>query len=392
MNRLKRIEALFHQALSLEENERLDFVKRECGSDQDLANELWALLESDQTRDDFMEKPAMAAYAGELSTTAPHVGEGSVLGRHRLLSPIGVGGMGSVYKACDTQTGDIVAVKILAPHLASTDSAVRRFFREAKAVAALKHPAIAQILDFGEQEGVFYIAMEYVEGETLSQCIKRGQFSWKQTADILLQVIDALNEAHRKGIVHRDLKPSNLMITEAGKVKTLDFGLVKVQRGIGLHAGGGISADTLTSPGTVLGTLNYMSPEQAMGKDIDPRSDIFSLGIIAYEMLTGKLPFQGKTLGETLDSICHAAYQPIARFDWEASEKFETIVGKCLRKDPLRRYRSVKELGKDLERVCGYDAPDRVGFSKRKKRLLLGAAAIAFALVLLVYWWFVFRA
>jgi serine/threonine protein kinase len=392
MNRLKRIESLFHQALSLEENERLDFVKRECGSDQGLANELWALLESDQTRDDFMEKPAMAAYAGELSTTAPHIGEGSVLGRHRLLSPIGVGGMGSVYKACDTQTGDIVAVKILAPHLASTDSAVRRFFREAKAAAALKHPTIAQILDFGEQEGVFYIAMEYVEGETLSQYIKRDQFSWKQTGDILLQVVDALNEAHRKGIVHRDLKPSNLMITEAGKVKTLDFGLVKVQRGIGLHAGGGISADTLTLPGTVLGTLNYMSPEQAMGKDIDPRSDIFSLGIIAYEMLTGKLPFQGKTLGETLDSICHAAYQPIARFDWEASEKFETIVGKCLRKDPLRRYRSVKELGKDLERVFGYDTPDRVGFSKRKKRLLLGAAAIAFALVLLVYWWFVFRA
>jgi serine/threonine protein kinase len=390
MNRLKRIESLFHQALELEKNERLDFVKRECGSDQGLANELWALLESDQTRDDFMEEPAMAAYAGELSTIAPNVGEGSVLGRHRLLSPIGVGGMGSVYKACDTQTGDIVAVKILAPHLASTDSAVRRFFREAKAAAALKHPAIAQVLDFGEQEGVFYIAMEYVEGQTLRESIGRGQFSWKQTGKILLQVVDALSEAHRKGIVHRDLKPSNLMITEAGKVKTLDFGLVKVQRGIGLHAGGGISADTLTLPGTVLGTLNYMSPEQAMGKDIDHRSDIFSLGIIAYEMLTGRLPFQGKTLGETLDSICHAAYQPIARFDWEASEKFETIVGKCLRKDPLRRYRSVKELGKDLEKACGYASSDRAAFLKRNKRLLFGAAALMFALVLFVAWWIAF--
>jgi serine/threonine protein kinase len=390
MDRLKKIESLFHQALDLEEEQRLEFLKRECGNDQSLLTELRALLEADRTQDDFMEEPALAAYAGELSMIEPHAGEGSVLGRNRLLSPIGIGGMGSVYKACDTQTGDVVAVKILAPHLASTDSAVRRFFREAKAAAALKHPAIAQILDFGEQDGVFYIAMEYVEGETLGERIKRGQFDWKQVGDILLQVVDALKEAHKKGIVHRDLKPSNLMITEAGAVKTLDFGLVKIQRGIGLHAGGEISADTLTLPGTVLGTLNYMSPEQAMGMQIDPKSDIFSLGIIAYEMLTGRLPFQGRTLGETLDSICHAAYQPIARFNWEASEKFETIVGKCLRKDPLRRYRSVKELGKDLEMACGYASPDRVALSKRKKRLLFGAAAITFALVILMTWWFAF--
>ncbi len=389
MNRLKKIESLFHQALERENELRLEFLERECGSDKDLLKELCGLLQFDSLSDSFMEEPAMAAHAVELSMISPQITEGSVLGWHRLLSPIGIGGMGSVYKACDIRSGQIEAVKILAPHLALTRSAVRRFLREAKAVAALKHPAIARILDFGERDGVYYIAMEYVEGETLSQRIERSPFSWQQVTDILLQVVDALQEAHKKGIIHRDLKPSNLMIKETGEIKILDFGLVKVQRGFGLHAEGFVSADTLTLPGTVLGTVNYMSPEQAMGKQIDPRSDIFSLGVIAYELLTGRRPFQRKTIGDTFNSICHESYHPIARFNDEASEKFETIVGKCLRKDPLRRYRSAKELGKDLQRVCEYDSPVRTGSFKTKKWLAFGAAALSLALVvlvLLVYW------
>jgi serine/threonine protein kinase len=388
MDRLKRIESLFHRALELEEERRPEFLERECEGDEDLIREVKALLESDSSNDSFLEEPAVAAHREEADTPASGVSEGSVLGRHELLSPIGVGGMGFVYKARDLKSGQIDAVKVLAPQLASSRSSVRRFLREAKAVAGLQHPAVARILNFGEKDGTYFIAMEYVDGETLNDRVARSPFSADQVADILVQVVDALKEAHKKGIIHRDLKPSNLMIKETGEVKILDFGLVKVQRDMGLHAEGFLSADSLTLPGTVLGTVNYMSPEQAMGRKIDPRSDIFSLGVIAYELLTGRFPFQGKSVGETLDNICHRPYIPIARFNLDASDRFEAIVGKCLRKDPDKRYRSAKELAKELRKVCGYGPGEEDESFGTNKMLLYGAGiAIALVLVVLVVYW-----
>lgn len=385
MSRLERIEALFHQALELEVEQRAGFLKKECEGDSDLLREVQALIEADGSNDAFLEGPASVVESVEARTDPLPLEEGTVVGRYRLLSLIGAGGMGAVYKASDLRSGRIAAVKTLSPQLALSRSAVRRFYREAKAAASLKHPAIAQILDFGKQNGTYYIAMEYIEGETLSRRIERAPLSVKQVADILLQIADGLHEAHKKGIVHRDLKPSNLMLKEAGQVMILDFGLVKVREDIGQGEGGLLSTDTLTLPGTVLGTTDYMSPEQARGRHVDPRSDIFSLGVIAYQLLTDRLPFTGKTAGDILDNICHRRYYPIARFNPEASGTFEAIVAKCLCKDPRQRYQSVMELGEDLRKACGIDLPARRGFRRQKRQLLLlGGAIVVIALLILL--------
>jgi serine/threonine-protein kinase len=272
---------------------------------------------------------------------------------YRILKKLGAGGMGDVYLAEDTRLGRQVALKFL-PASYQYDSDRRdRFLKEARAASALRSPNIAAIFDIGEHDGAMFIAMEYVAGDVLSQRIDRGTLPISDVIDIATQIAEALDEAHSLGVIHRDVKSSNLIVTERGLVKMLDFGLAKM-----INAGGsGDSEDRTvvlggqTAFGVVLGTVSYMSPEQALGRELDQRSDIFSLGVVIYEMSTGRLPFEGASSTEIIDSIVHKEPAPIARFNYDVPPELERIVRKSMEKDRERRYYSAREVATDLRNL-----------------------------------------
>ena len=228
---------------------------------------------------------------------------------------------------------------------------MRRFVREAKAASALNHPNVAHIYEIGEAGGVSYIAMEYVEGQTLAAKINGQRLEVGEVAEIGSQIADALDEAHRKGITHRDIKPQNIMLTPRGQVKVLDFGLAKITRPAAQAVGSDITTLVNTVPGVIMGTVPYMSPEQALGREVDHRSDIFNLGVVLYETATGRLPFDGANSGGMLDRILHAQPEAMARFNHGVPEELERIVRKCLEKDRERRYQSARELLVDLRNL-----------------------------------------
>ena len=273
---------------------------------------------------------------------------GTLIGHYRVASPLGQGGMGAVYLADDSLLGRRVALKVLPPQFAADPDRMHRFVQEAKLASALTHPNVATIFEIGQQGELRFLAMEYVEGRPLADRIREGPLKIPELVQIGMQVADALDDAHSKGIVHRDIKPANLMITPRGHVKVLDFGLAKLQ------AGQKSSEETqlLTSAGMVIGTVEYMSPEQALGGDMDYRTDIFSLGVVLYEMATGRLPFSGSTPSETMARILQAQPDAIARFNYEVPEGLERVVRKCLEKDRARRYQSARELLVDLKNLA----------------------------------------
>lgn len=270
------------------------------------------------------------------------------IGRYRVISLLGAGGMGQVFLAEDPDLGRRVAVKVLAPggHDAGEDRA-RRFMQEARLASAINHPNIAQIFEIGEADGAAYIVMELVEGEALSARVLRGPLDWPSVVDIGLQLFDALDEAHARGVVHRDLKPANVVVTARGHIKILDFGLAKR---IGDEAA--LSETRLdTDPGLILGTVHYMSPEQALGRAVDTRTDIFSAGVVLYELITGRLPFSATTTTETLDRIVHAQPDSIARLNYSAPPELERIIRKALEKDAARRYQTARDVLVDLNNL-----------------------------------------
>ncbi|HKS28511.1 MAG TPA: protein kinase [Pyrinomonadaceae bacterium] len=271
------------------------------------------------------------------------------MGRYTVRSELGAGGMGEVYLAQDTQLDRVVALKILPPDFAASPERLRRFLQEARAASSLNHPNAAHIYEIGESEGGAFIAMEYVEGQTLGAKIIAGRLKPEEIADVGLQVADCLDEAHTKGIVHRDIKPSNIMLTQRGQVKVLDFGLAKVLRTSDEAVSSNIDTQVKTSPGVVMGTIQYMSPEQALGREVDRRSDIFSLGAVLYAMATGRAPFTGSSVGETIDRILNSQPEAIARFNYELPPELERIVRKCMEKDRERRYQTARDLLNDLK-------------------------------------------
>ncbi|MEK6410425.1 MAG: protein kinase [Acidobacteriota bacterium] len=285
---------------------------------------------------------------------------------YRIGERLGAGGMGEVFRAEDTKLGRHVALKFLPASYQYDPDRRERFLTEARAASALRSPYTAAIYDLGEYEGSSFIVMELVEGETLSSKIGRGPIAVFQAIDIAMQVADALDEAHSIGIVHRDIKSSNLMITERGLVKVLDFGLAKVTGSL-LGPPGSDSDQTEklgqeTVTGLVLGTVSYMSPEQALGKQIDHRSDIFSLGVVAYEMLTGQLPFTGESTTAVIDRIIHREPPALARLNYNVPPEFERIVRKTMEKDPAFRYQSAREMYIDLRNLQrDLDVSNRTG-------------------------------
>ncbi len=280
------------------------------------------------------------------------------IAHYRILSPLGQGGMGEVFLAEDTTLHRKVALKVLLPEVASDSDKLKRFLQEARAASALSHPNAAHIYEIGEENGRHFLAMEYIEGETLEKKLAGEPMPVAAIVAIAAQVVDALDAAHARGIVHRDIKPANLMIDPRGHVKVLDFGLAKILPGGGE---GHLSSrdETITSGGVVLGTVSYMSPEQALGRDIDQRTDLFSLGVVLYQMASGKLPFAAASAQETLARILQSPPESLCRLNYELPAEFERIVKKCLEKDRARRYQSARELLVDLRNLERAPAAER---------------------------------
>jgi serine/threonine-protein kinase len=276
------------------------------------------------------------------------IAAGTKLGRYEIRAKIGAGGMGEVYLAEDTQLGRRVAIKLLPPETISDERARKRLIREARAAATLDNPNICSVYEVGEAEGRSFIAMQYLEGETLDARIKRKPLELKESLHIASQVADALAEAHAHGIIHRDIKPSNIIITARGQAKVMDFGLAKA---VGAVESEAETQSLLTIPGTILGTVPYMSPEQVRGEPVDARSDIFSFGIVFYETLSGRQPFASESAAATASAILTKEPLPLARFAPDAPEELQRIARKCLEKDREQRYQSARELSIDLKNL-----------------------------------------
>ncbi len=279
--------------------------------------------------------------------------------------------MGEVYRAWDTRLERDVALKVLPGEVAGDPERLRRFEQEARAASALNHPNVAHIYDIGEAGGVHYIAMEYVEGESLGARIGRGPLEVSEVVERARQVAEALEAAHEKGVTHRDIKPANIMVTPRGQVKVLDFGLAKINRPTAEDG----ATQAMTQPGVVMGTMRYMSPEQALGREVDHRTDIFSFGVVLYEMASGKQPFAGTSAVQTLDQILHLAPPPAPG----APEGLRAIIGKCLEKDCEKRYGSARELLADLKQLQRGNEPT-VTVPRRRTALVLAAVAVTVAL------------
>src|SRR5580704_10070677 len=291
---------------------------------------------------------------------------GTKLGPYEIQSPLGAGGMGEVYRARDTRLDRTVAVKVLASHLSSSPELKQRMEREGRAISSLNHPHICQLYDIGSQNGTDYLVMEFLEGETLAERLRKGAMPLAEVYKIGIAVAEALAVAHRSGIVHRDLKPGNIMLT-AGGAKLMDFGLAKPLGVQSTGTGSGSAAPSftaaatmsgpspltpLTAAGSVIGTIQYMSPEQIEGKEADARSDIFAFGAVLYEMVAGKRPFQGKSQISLASSILESEPEPVSDIKPNTPLAFDHVVTTCLQKNPEERYQSAQDVKLELQWIA----------------------------------------
>src|ERR1700747_284342 len=310
---------------------------------------------------------------------------GTQLGPYEIKAPLGAGGMGEVYRARDTRLDRSVAIKILPAQFSSNSVRKQRFVREAKTISSLNHPHICVLYDIGHQDGIDYLVMECVEGETLAKRLEKGPLPIDQVLKLGAQIADALDKAHRAGIVHRDLKPGNIMLTATG-AKLLDFGLAKAAAP--LVSGATLTAAVPTTPvtqeGTIVGTFQYMSPEQVEGKELDGRSDIFSLGAVLYEMLTGQKAFEGKSQFSVASAILEKEPAPINTIKPMTPHALHHAIRKCIAKSPEDRWQSAADIKHEISWISQSSADGSLSFAAgSKKSLWTGVLALGLAVVLL---------
>ena len=372
-NDWQKVKEIFNSALEHDPGHRSDFVAQACEGDSSLRNEVEKLLAD--YRSDFLEKPLMLREPD----TGP-LAFGECVGRYRIVRRLGAGGMGEVYVAEDESLDRKVAVKVLHSNFSRNDSNVQRFIREAKAASALNHPNILVIHEIGESRGARYIVSELVEGKTLREVLNHGRPPLSESLDIAAQTAEALAAAHAAGIIHRDIKPENLMVRPDGYVKVLDFGLAKLLPKPLVGPDDQTVPQNATVKGTILGTVSYMSPEQARGEDVDGRSDIFSLGVVLYEMVAGETPFAGDSTTDKLANLINKEPVPLSQANAGVPEELERIVGGILRKDRGHRYQSMNDLIIDLKNLArkignGGDSVVTPSLSNRETEVLHPATA-----------------
>jgi serine/threonine protein kinase/Tol biopolymer transport system component len=349
--RWKLIEDIFHAARTRSDpDERSLYLTTACGDDQQLRAEVEALLTAEERAGDFINTSALRVAAASIASERPTQMEGLMISHYQIISPIGAGGMGEIYLATDTRTDRRVALKLLPDYLEHDEQRARRFKQEAHAVLLLNHPNIVTVYDIGEENKSQYIASEYVEGETLRQRLRGTLLPMSVALEIAEQIAAALTAAHAAGVVHRDIKPENIMLRPDGYVKVLDFGIAKLTEKPTI-AQVSAAPNVKTDPGIVMGTITYMSPEQARGLPIDERTDIFSLGVVLYEMIAGRPPFEGTTASDTLAAVLNQSPPPLARYEPSAPKGLGWLVSKTLRKDRADRYQTAGELLSDLREL-----------------------------------------
>ena len=418
--RWQQIDHLLEAALEREPNERAAFLDEACAGDEVLRKEVESLIESDEQAASFIESHALQR-AAVLLADQPHQSlVGRVVGRYKIISDIGHGGMGEVYLAEDSTLERRVAIKFISSGHIADNLSKRRLIREARAAAKLDHPNICTVHEVAEVDNLSFIVMQYVEGETLSARIERNSIEWKEAIDIAVQVTAALAEAHSRGIIHRDIKPANIMLAPGGQVKVLDFGLAKIVRE--KQAGENqLQSDSMFSGlGVIAGTLSYMSPEQVRGETLDARSDLFSIGGVLYKMVTGHEPFARESTAETIAAIQIVEQDSVRSYSSEVPEALESIVEKSLQKDREERYQTAGDLLIELKSlkhrlefeeevekslppstgeggkhppaakqrvgISGLGAADSRGALKRRRRgLIIAAATLVLAIVGLIY-------
>jgi serine/threonine protein kinase/Tfp pilus assembly protein PilF len=342
----EKVREVFDSALGRPPEERHNFVNEACGDDKTLLAEVESLLLSLDSAESFMETPAVAKVAETIEAESKHLERGQTFGHYEIIDQIGEGGMGEVYLAKDTRLNRQVALKLLSAHVTEDKNRASRFQQEAFATSALNHPNIVTIYDIGAWQGSDFIATEFVNGITLRSLLGRKKTSVSEALDLALQIAGALSAAHGAGIIHRDIKPENIMIRSDGLVKILDFGIAKY-----IPSGNSRRALVETEVGEVIGTAAYMSPEQTRGLEIDQRTDIWSLGVILYEMIAGQLPFAGKTNSDRIAAILQHEPEPLTRVRRSLPPELEQITRRALAKNKNERYAEAADLAEDLRRL-----------------------------------------
>ncbi|MGH9873812.1 MAG: protein kinase domain-containing protein [Pyrinomonadaceae bacterium] len=350
--RWQQINDLYHSSLERETFERAAFLAQACDGDEELLQEIESLLNSHDQGDGFIEQPVAGAVARLLINEQADSMKGIEIGHYQILTRIGTGGMGEVYLAQDKKLARQVAIKLLPDRLALDSDRVRRFQQEARAASALNHPNILTIYEIAEIENKPYIVSEFIEGQTLRQLIAGRGLKLSEVLDIAIQITSALKTAHAAGITHRDIKPENIMLRPDGYVKVLDFGLAKLtERHDSDHDQAATTKALDTDPGLVMGTLRYMSPEQAQGLAVDNRTDIWSFCAVLYEMISGCAPFEGATPSHVTVSILEKKPSPLANFAPQVPAELEWIISKGLRKDREERYQTANDILVDLRHL-----------------------------------------